>query len=206
MANYKSTHGGVNVLSRRGFIKCATIAAAAASFPKAAFASIDKSASAASSSKSSGIVGKERVLSFNHLHTGEKLKLTYWADGEYLSESLAEINNLLRDFRTGERYKMDPELIDLLHRLQVATGNHRAFEIISGYRSPKTNAMLRSSSSGVAKKSFHMLGQAIDVRLPGTDLKHLHKAAIEAKSGGVGLYTGSNFVHLDTGRVRNWGK
>lgn len=206
MARLSNAHGGVDLLSRRGFIKCTTLAAAAASFPSVALASLDKDPTAAIKKQSSALIGKERSLSFNHLHTGEKLKLTYWADGEYLSESLAEINHLLRDFRTGERHKMDPELIDLLHRLQVATGNHRAFEIISGYRSPKTNAMLRSSSSGVAKKSLHMLGQAIDVRLPGTDLKHLHKAALEAKSGGVGLYTGSNFVHLDTGRVRNWGK
>jgi len=190
MANYKSAHGGASMLSRRGFIKCATLAASAAAFPNVALASLDT----------------ERSLSFNHLHTGEKLKLTYWAQGEYLPDSLAEINNLLRDFRTGERYTMDPDLLDLLHALQVNTGNHRSFEIISGYRSPKTNAALRQKSSGVAKKSLHMLGQAIDVRLPGTDLKHLHKAALASKSGGVGLYTGSNFLHLDTGRVRSWGK
>jgi len=190
MANQKSTHGGVDMLSRRGFIKCASLAAAAAAFPNVALASLEK----------------ERSLAFNHLHTGEKLKLTYWADGQYIDESLAEINHLLRDFRTGERYQMDRDLIDLLHQLQLATGNSRSFEIISGYRSPKTNAALRSKSSGVAKKSLHMLGQAIDVRLPGTDLKHLHKAALAAKSGGVGLYTGSNFLHLDTGRVRFWGK
>ena len=179
-----------STLSRRGFIKRVSLAAVVASVPTIAL----------------GAIEKERSLSFNHLHTGEKLKLTYWADGQYLPESLSEINRLLRDFRTGERHKMDRDLIDLLHRLQMATGNHRAFEIISGYRSPKTNAMLRNSSSGVAKKSLHMLGQAIDVRLPGTDLKHLHKAALSAKTGGVGLYTGSNFVHLDTGRVRSWGK
>lgn len=178
------------MLSRRGFIKCATLAAGAAMCPSIALASLEK----------------ERVLSFNHLHTGEKLKLTYWADGDYLPESLAEINNLLRDFRTGERHRMDRDLLDLLYSLQLSTGNRHSFEIISGYRSPKTNAALRQKSSGVAKKSLHMLGQAIDVRLPGTDLKHLHKAALAAKSGGVGLYTGSNFVHLDTGRVRSWGK
>ncbi len=190
MTNNKSTHGGGTVLSRRGFIKCASMAVVAAAMSNIALASIER----------------ERSLAFNHIHTGEKLKLTYWVDGEYIDASMAEINHLLRDFRTGEGFAMDPQLIDLLHKVQLATGNRHAFEIISGFRSPKTNEALRSKSSGVAKKSLHMLGQAIDVRLPGTDLKHLHKASVAAKSGGVGLYTGSNFVHLDTGRVRYWGK
>lgn len=189
----KSTRVRGEFLSRRGFIKCASLAAVAAMVPlvpRAAQASLEH----------------ERTLSFNHLHTGEKLKLTYWADGQYIDESLAEINHLLRDFRTGERIAMDKDLYDLLFSLQQATGNHRSFEIISGYRSPKTNEALRSKSTGVAKKSLHMLGQAIDVRLPGTELKKLHKAAMSAKMGGVGLYTKSNFLHLDTGRVRAWGK
>lgn len=176
-------------LSRRGFVTGLSTAAVAAVVPSLAFGSIER----------------ERSLSFNHLHTGEKLKLTYWVEGRYLSEPLAEIEHLLRDFRTGERHRIDRDLLDLLHALQLKTGNERAFEIISGYRSPKTNSQLRKASTAVAKKSLHMLGQAIDVRLPGTELKHLHRAALKEKRGGVGLYTGSNFLHLDTGRVRTWG-
>ena len=146
-----------------------------------------------------------RTLRFDHLHTGEQLDTTYWSEGRYLKTSLADINYLLRDFRTEEVHPIDPKLLDLLHYLQLETGNDNPFQIISGYRSPKTNAQLRASSSGVAKKSLHMQGRALDIRLPGTPLKTLHRIACNAKVGGVGLYTGSNFIHIDTGRVRYWG-
>lgn len=146
-----------------------------------------------------------RNLKFDHLHTGERLDTTYWSEGSYIQHSLADINHLLRDFRTGEVHPIDPRLLDLLHHLQLETGNPNPFQIISGYRSPKTNAQLRSSSSGVAKKSLHMQGKALDIRLPGTSLKALHEIACDAKVGGVGLYTSSNFIHIDTGKVRYWG-
>ena len=148
---------------------------------------------------------RERNIALHHLHTGEKLKLTYWAEGEYLHDSLAEINHVLRDFRTGESHRIDPVLFDMLHLLRQRTGRKGAFEIISGYRSPKTNEMLRNNSGGVAKRSLHMEGKALDIRLPGYDLHKLHQQAVALKAGGVGLYTGSNFVHIDTGRVRYWG-
>lgn len=147
-----------------------------------------------------------RELKFEHLHTGEQLNTTYWAEGRYVSASLTDINYLLRDFRTGEVHPIDPGLLDLLHRLQQQTGNASPFQIISGYRSPQTNARLRATSSGVARKSLHMQGRALDIRLPGTPLQELHRLACEARVGGVGLYTGSNFVHIDTGRVRYWGR
>ena len=146
----------------------------------------------------------QRVLSLHNLHTGEKLTRTYWADGQYLAEPLAEINHLLRDFRTGETHPMDPHLMDVLHRLQHKVGSRQPFQIISGYRSPKTNAMLHTASNGVAKKSLHMQGKAIDIRLPGQDLAQLRMAALSLKAGGVGYYPKSNFVHVDTGRVRHW--
>jgi uncharacterized protein YcbK (DUF882 family) len=146
----------------------------------------------------------QRELSFHNLHTGEKITRTYWADGEYLSDQLADINHLLRDHRTNEIHRIDPGLLDVLHQLQQKVGSHKPFEIISGYRSPKTNNMLRAGSSGVAKKSLHMQGRAIDVRLPGQDLSRLRKAALSLKAGGVGYYPKSNFLHLDTGRVRYW--
>ncbi len=177
------------VFSRRDFIKSCAAVSAGIAFP-----GLSQAAQSA-----------DRQLSFHHLHTGEKLKLTYWEAGQYVPESLREINQLLRDFRTGEHHRIDPRLFDLLYGLQTKLGSKGSFEIISAYRSPKTNEMLRHSSSGVAKKSLHMQGQAIDIRLAGVDLKHLHQAALQAKVGGVGLYSRSNFIHVDTGRVRTWG-
>ena len=149
---------------------------------------------------------RRRALSLNNLHTGEKLTRTYWEDGEYLSEPLSDIDYLLRDYRTDDIHPIDPQLLDVLHQLQHEVGSRKAFEIISGYRSPKTNAMLRGNSGGVAKKSLHMQGKAIDIRLPGQDLGRLRQAALSLKAGGVGYYPKSNFLHIDTGGVRHWGK
>ena len=146
----------------------------------------------------------ERRLSLYNLHTGERVSQPYWMGGEYLPESLSAINNVLRDHRSGEVYPMDPGLLDLLSALQQRVGSRSGYEVISGYRSPASNAMLNKASSGVAKRSLHMQGKAIDIRLPGTRLAALHGAAKEMKSGGVGLYTASNFIHVDTGNVRYW--
>jgi uncharacterized protein YcbK (DUF882 family) len=110
----------------------------------------------------------------------------------------------MRDFRTGDVHPIDPSLLDLLHDLASLTETRSPFEIISAYRSPATNAALKSHSDGVASKSLHLLGQAIDVRLGDTPLKHLRSAALARRRGGVGYYPGSNFVHVDTGRVRAW--
>nr|WP_297353264.1 DUF882 domain-containing protein [uncultured Caldimonas sp.] len=146
-----------------------------------------------------------RVLSFNHLHTGERLRnVEYFSGGRYLPDALTEINQLLRDFRTGDVADMDPTLLDLLHGLQQRTGSAQAFQIISAYRSPRTNEMLHRRSSGVASGSLHLKGQAIDIRLGDVPLAQLRKAALSMKAGGVGYYPGSNFVHVDTGRVRQW--
>lgn len=148
----------------------------------------------------------QRALSLHNLHTGERLTRTYWAGGEYLAEPLSDIDRVLRDHRTDEVHPIDPQLLDVLHRLQHSVGSRKPFEIISGYRSPKTNAMLRGKSGGVAKKSLHMQGKAIDIRLPGQDLGRLRQAALSLKAGGVGYYSKSNFLHMDIGRVRHWGK
>ncbi len=146
----------------------------------------------------------ERLLQFRNLHTGEKLKTVYWADGDYLADSMREIEFILRDHRTGDKHVIDTKLLDMLHILQHKTDNRREFHVISGYRSPKTNSKLRNRSNGVAKRSMHMLGKAIDIRLPGTELKKLRLAALSMKSGGVGYYPKSNFIHVDTGRTRHW--
>jgi len=149
-------------------------------------------------------VQPERSLAFYNTHTGESLQTVYWAAGEYLEDGLREINSVLRDHRADETYPMDRNLLDLLTALQAEVSCRNAFHVISGYRSPATNEMLNKHSSGVAKRSYHMLGQAIDVRMPGFDTRQLHKAARSLKGGGVGYYSSSDFVHLDVGRVRYW--
>jgi uncharacterized protein YcbK (DUF882 family) len=145
-----------------------------------------------------------RELGFLNLHTGERLRVPYWENGRYLSDALAEINHVLRDHRANVAHAIDTGLLDLLVRLQATVGNSRAFEVISGYRAPSSNELLRAHSSGVARGSMHLQGKAIDIRLPGSDLLKLHRAAVSLKGGGVGLYRGSNFIHVDTGRVRYW--
>ncbi len=145
-----------------------------------------------------------RRLRFAHLHTGEKLDVEYMTAGSYVPDALASVNVLLRDFRTDEQHDIDRELLDLLHALSRETRARGAFEVISGYRSPRTNARLRERSSGVASGSLHMQGMAIDIRVPGVDLADLRDAARALKRGGVGYYPTSNFVHVDTGRVRTW--
>lgn len=150
------------------------------------------------------IVGGERVLRFHNIHTGEKVSRVYWQNGQYLAGPLREFNHLLRDWRTDEVADIDLKVLDLLAELHRLMDTTQPFDIISGYRSPKTNAMLRANSGGVAKKSFHMRGMAIDVNLPGRDLRALQKAAVGLKRGGVGYYGKSQFIHVDTGRVRYW--
>jgi uncharacterized protein YcbK (DUF882 family) len=149
-------------------------------------------------------LSSERALSFRHTHTNETLSIVYWRDGEYLPGALGRINRFLRDFRTGDQIVMDPELLDLLHTVYERTGSRGHFEVISAYRSPKTNAMLRAKSKGVAKRSQHLLGKAIDVRLTDVPIETIRKVALELGVGGVGFYSKSQFVHLDTGRFRTW--
>jgi uncharacterized protein YcbK (DUF882 family) len=147
----------------------------------------------------------ERNLKLRNLHTGEKIKATYWSDGKYISETMKDVAHLLRDHRTGDKHRIDAGLMDILFDLQLRIGNKKEFHVISGYRSPKTNKMLSKRSGGVAKRSLHMRGRAIDIRLPGTDLRYLRKAALSMKAGGVGYYPQANFLHVDTGRFRTWG-
>ena len=146
----------------------------------------------------------ERVLSFYNTHTGEHTRATYWADGEYVASELATLDQLLRDFRSGEVAAMDRRLFDILYDLQQLTAASGTFQVISGYRSPATNAQLRRHSDGVAQNSLHTRGQAIDIRLAGVELRDLHRAALSLRAGGVGYYADSGFIHVDTGRVRAW--
>ncbi len=144
-----------------------------------------------------------RHLAFDNLHTGEKLAVTYFENGQYLAEALTQINHLLRDHRTGDIHRIDPALLDVLHTVKQQLAFRQPFQIVSGYRSPKTNAMLNKTTQGVAKKSLHMQGKAIDICVEKVDLKQIRNTAIALRCGGVGYYPGS-FVHLDTGNVRNW--
>lgn len=150
--------------------------------------------------------GSERQLSFLNTHTGETLTcVTYWANGTYFGESLAQIDHVLRDHRTGEITNIDLFLLDQLSLLNQALENDRPFHVISGYRSPETNRSLRlNGTGGVVKGSFHTKGRAIDLRIPGLELKYLRMAAISMHQGGVGYYPDSQFVHLDTGVARTW--
>ena len=145
-----------------------------------------------------------RGLRFTHTHTGERLAVEYFDGGTYLQDALTTINHFLRDFRTSEVYPIDPGLLDLLHGLNNLTSSGQPFQVISGYRSPATNEMLRHRSEGVAAGSLHMKGQAIDIRLGDVPLAKLRSAALAAGRGGVGYYPASDFVHVDTGRVRTW--
>ena len=152
----------------------------------------------------SALTRDARRLAFYHTHTGETLDIVYSERGIYVPDALAEIHHLFRDFRTGDVHPIDPALLDVLHDVQHATGSSGHFEIISAYRSPATNRMLASRSHGVADHSLHLQGQAIDVRLPGVRTVDLRTAGLRLGSGGVGYYPESDFVHLDTGRVRSW--
>lgn len=147
---------------------------------------------------------EQRSVSFVHTHTGEKLAATYFRAGAYDPQNLARVNHLLRDFRSGEVAAMDTGLLDILYDLQVLANKDSTFEIISGFRSPQTNAKLRSKSGGVAEKSLHMQGKALDIRFTGFPTKKLREYALGLKRGGVGFYASSDFLHVDTGRVRFW--
>jgi uncharacterized protein YcbK (DUF882 family) len=184
----KSGHG----ISRRRFLYLGLMTAASSVIPLQALAAVKD------------LTVHERRLSFLNTHTGESLDSIYWCNGEYLPDELEKINNILRDHRTGDIRTMDTELLDLLCDIRGKLNCDEPLHIISGYRSPKTNALLRKKSKGVARKSMHVLGKAIDIRIPGYDLNVLRRAAYKLRRGGVGLYPRANFVHVDVGRVRYW--
>jgi uncharacterized protein YcbK (DUF882 family) len=151
-----------------------------------------------------GAAADVKRIALLNLHTDERLEIAYFSDGAYVPEALAAIENCLRDFRTGERHAMDPRLMDDLVDVARSLRVEPSFSVISGYRSPRSNAMLHEHSAGVAQHSLHMEGRAIDVRISGVDCADLAAQALDMKRGGVGYYRASNFVHLDTGAFRTW--
>ena len=147
----------------------------------------------------------QRALAMVHTHTHERTDIVYAIGEQYVPEALGALNRFLRDHYSGEVGCINPQIFELLHRLHQELGASQAYEVISGYRCPTTNAQLRQArGGGVARHSLHMEGRAIDVRLPGVPLPELHRAALALRAGGVGLYPREQFVHLDVGRVRSW--
>ena len=146
-----------------------------------------------------------REVAVHNLHTGESISAIYFDRGRYVQDALDAMNHVMRDYRTGETHEMQPQLFDLWHTIRDVTGSRRPFQIISGYRSPETNAMLHETTNGVAQNSYHMKGMASDIRLEDVELSHLHSAALAIGRGGVGYYPSSDFVHVDVGPVRHWG-
>jgi uncharacterized protein YcbK (DUF882 family) len=188
-------------ISRRAFLRASSgvvLTAAASGFAIPAIAKV----------ASPAIIGVKdqacRTLIVECLRSGERLTADYWVEGKYIEGEMARINKALRDVRTGEVHAIDPKLLDLVHRLGRDLDARSGIQVISGYRSPATNAMLHKKSSAVAEKSLHMKGQAMDLLVPGRRLEQVHNAALKLGLGGVGYYPKSNFVHVDTGRVRRW--
>jgi uncharacterized protein YcbK (DUF882 family) len=182
-------------LSRRQFVALGALAASSLLVPRSLQAAV------------AAPPGGEKELSFFHTHTNETLQTAYCCDGQYQPAALAQVNHFLRDFRVNEEHPIDPKLLDLLFALGTELQTRDRYHVISGYRSPETNSMLRErggEQTGVAVHSLHMVGKAIDIRVPSVPLAELRKAATSLKLGGVGFYPNSNFVHVDVGRVRYW--
>lgn len=136
--------------------------------------------------------------------TGERIETIYWIEGEYIPEAVQEINIFMRDWRTSEAVQIDLRTIDIMSAARNLLDVSEPYMLLSGYRSPQTNAMLRSRSSGVARNSLHMRGQAADLRLQSRSTSQIANAALSCRAGGVGRYSGSNFVHMDCGPIRSW--
>lgn len=182
--------GPSSIIGRRAVLKTAGASAVVTAFTGPAVAGL--------------ALPPTRSLSFVHLHTGEHLDAIYWSEGAYVPEELSAIDWLLRDFRTGDVKTIDYRLLDRLFALRRVMRTSAPFEVFSGYRSPATNAALRKKSRAVAKKSYHMRGMAVDIRLPGRGLAQLRYAALRQHAGGVGYYPSSHFIHLDVGPTRRW--
>ncbi|MDF7761153.1 YcbK family protein [Kosakonia cowanii] len=147
---------------------------------------------------------RPRILRLNNLNTGESIKAEFFDGKGYIQDELAKLNHFFRDYRANKITRMDPQLFDHLFRLQGLLGTNKPVQLISGYRSVDTNNELRAHSRGVAKKSYHTKGQAMDFHIEGISLSNIRKAALSLRAGGVGYYPKSNFVHIDTGPVRHW--
>ena len=150
--------------------------------------------------------GDVRRLRMTNARTGETMETIYWIEGRYLGDALREVNWFFRDWRRNEAAPIDNRTLDIISATHRLTGANSPFMLLSGYRSPATNAMLRRRSGGVARNSLHMQGKAADLRLPSRSVSQVARAAASCGAGGVGRYSGSNFTHVDCGEVRAWGR
>ncbi|MFP4125121.1 MAG: DUF882 domain-containing protein [Alphaproteobacteria bacterium] len=180
--------GFADVWSRRNVIAAGVAAAGATLWPEAGWCRADA-----------------RRLKFRHLHTDERLDVVYYAAGRYRPAELLKVDHFMRDWRENQAIRIDHDLLDFLFTVQTRLGAFGECEVLCGYRTPATNEMLWRRSSGVAKRSYHLVGRAIDINLPQARLHHVRAAALDLERGGVGYYPRSHFVHLDTGDVRSWG-
>lgn len=186
--------------ARRNFLGMGAIATLGAlSFP--AFSSEAMAAAFRAGNASSG--GSRRIA-FRNTHTGETFSGVYRIGNKYLPDAFERINYVLRDHRSDDVFPIDPRVMDIIYSVHQMTGQNEPYDVLSGYRCPKSNAKLRRASNGVAKNSLHMTGQAIDLRLPNFSTARLRDLAKSLKAGGVGYYRRSNFVHMDSGDVRSW--
>ncbi len=201
---YHDALNGICV-DRRGFLRWGTVLALFGLVGESAEAAVKRAAKIAKTHKA---VKATKVISrdlhFFNPHTGEKVDVTYFTKGKYLTSAMRDINHIFRDHRTGVIKPIDTKLLDSLYALSKKLEMKAPFHIISGYRTPETNAMLRRESSQVAQKSYHIKGKAADIRVPGRSLSIVHRAAVGIKAGGVGYYPGDDFVHIDTGEIRYW--
>ncbi|MBT8410333.1 MAG: DUF882 domain-containing protein [Octadecabacter sp.] len=149
--------------------------------------------------------GDIRRLKMYSGRTGESIDTIYWIEGQYIGDAMAEVNRFFRDWRNGQTHQIDTRTIDIIAATQNLLDSEQPYTLISGYRSPQTNAMLRANSSGVARNSLHLQGKAADLRMQGRSVSQMARAAAACRAGGVGRYSGSNFVHMDCGPVRSWG-
>lgn len=184
-------------MGRRSFLR---LGAAAATAVTAATATLLTPSEVEAANR----IAPPRQISLLNTHTSERLTAEYWSRGRYQRDALRAINKLLRDHRTDTVYPIDPELLDTIHALQARIGTRNPLHVISGYRSPESNELLREVGGGVARNSFHMRGMAIDIRAPGMDTRLVHRAALRLRAGGVGFYPRSDFVHMDVGPIRSW--
>ncbi|NPV06188.1 MAG: DUF882 domain-containing protein [Syntrophaceae bacterium] len=202
----------VEPFSRRSFLKLGLLGSALLFLPQKVLASLEPVTSpeiigSPGWKDEAGLIMEpsgERRLHLYSTNTGETFNGVYWADGDYIPEALEEIDHLMRDYRANLVKEIDPNLLDLLYNLNQRLELEKPFHVISGYRSPKTNAALRRRNRRVARNSLHMAGMAVDLRVPDVHVKHLCNAALEMRCGGVGYYARRGFVHLDVGDVRTW--
>ncbi len=183
---------GNRTLSSRGLLRTGALMAMVSAAPHIAW------------STTRGRARLERSLELRNTYTGEFLRTVYWADGRYVNPALKEVNRLLRDHYNNETINVDPRLLDILHTIFQIMEVDDTVDVISGYRSPETNAMLRRTNMAIAKDSLHTYGKAVDIRIPGVSLAMVRRVALALEHGGVGYYPRSNFLHLDTGPVRSW--